>query len=95
MGRQFVGDGATEMDSGNGLVGKPFVGQDGHTYRRQYRGPSEKPNSSFTETGRQANFETQRLETTTDTRYRQGDTPETVETTKWKTVSDGHADVAD
>ena len=90
IGQRFVGDGANRMEGYHGLVGRPYQGQDGETYRNVYRGPTEKPNNPRSNTGTQANYEIQRQDS--ETTYHRG---EPTTTTGWTTVSNGHADVTD
>lgn len=49
LGRAWVGSGARQNSSGNALISRDGL--------RQYRFPSEKPNSPYASTGVQANFE--------------------------------------
>jgi uncharacterized Zn-binding protein involved in type VI secretion len=87
LGRQFVGENPEVRPNGV-LISGPYTDRSGATYRRVYRPPQAKPNSEFSRTGVQANFETQRL--VTNVTYHRGQ--ENV-TTDWKTVSNGHIDV--
>ena len=53
MGRAWVGSGSRENSSGNALISRDGL--------RQYRFPSEKPNSNHAPTGTQANFESRSM----------------------------------
>lgn len=53
MGRAWVGSGASQSSSGNALISRDGL--------RQYRFPSDKPNSAHASTGVQANFESRSI----------------------------------
>lgn len=72
LGKQFVGSGYTTFEY-NGKTS--YISKDG---TRVYRPPSQKTNSTFTNTGTQANFEY---------RVRNPDTG------KWEITKNGHIDI--
>lgn len=71
LGKAFVGDGF--KTSSDGLL----ISKDG---TRLYRPPTAKPNSPFSQTGIQANFQTRQFNETTG---------------KWEHINNGHIDIRD